>query len=84
MTDDLLDISNQLQSRAGLKVVLHSGPGSFLYVRSSGRSAEVSDDEQGFVVECWDTADELSYEPSVSTETFPSVSAVMQRLAEWL
>jgi hypothetical protein len=79
-------IQRELQASHGLSVsVRGTGAGVFLYARSPDRSVEVyADENSGFVVECWNSANENSDDPPVSQENVPSTAAAIAKVRTWL
>jgi hypothetical protein len=62
-----------------------TGKATFLYARSAARAVEVySGENSGFIVECWDTADETSDDPPISQQIVPSTAAAVTAITRWL
>jgi hypothetical protein len=81
----LSEIRDKLKAIDGLEVKLtEAGLASFLYVRSEDRAVEVSLHHAGVFVEYWETAEELSEEPSAKSEQLRSPAETVAKVIGWL
>ena len=85
MSTELITLQNWLRDETTLQVALRgAGKSAFLYIRSPNRAAEISLDEEGLFIECWDVSDEESGAASVKSELVRSASEAKKILSGWL
>lgn len=78
-------IKDALESIQGLSVSERgTGNGTFLFLKTRTRAAEVYMESVGYVVECWDSADEEADDPPVSRDVVGSENEAVAKLKHWL
>lgn len=81
----LQPIKNKLEAVHGLSISERgTGNGTFLFLKTRTRAAEVYMESFGYVVECWDSADEEADDPPVSREVVGSENEAVAKIKHWL
>lgn len=82
---NLKALKERLECVPGLSISERgTGNGTFLFVRSAARAAEVYIESFGYVVECWNSADEEADDAPVSQDVFDSEAGALEKLKHWL
>ena len=80
----LLDVKAHLETRYGHVRLIDSGPGQFVQIGNSRRSATISICEDGWFVELWAATDRAGDEDCVDEQTIRHIDYEINRLCEWL